>query len=107
MKLVEIVPGRYQLEGTATAANADSIRAAVDAVLRRKTDEENRLETFDLSAVVDGNSVVIALMMGWLREAARQNCQISYLGVPERLYELIEFYGLDDVLPVAEHDDVT
>ena len=49
--------------------------------------------------------LLIALMMGWLREANRHEVQISYRGVPESLHELIVFYGLDGVLPLAGSED--
>ena len=105
MKLRELAAGEYQLEGTVTAADAAAIRDEVDMILARELDDADTVQVFDLRAVVDGNSLVIGLMMGWLRQAQRHEKRIAYRAVPIRLYELIEFYGLDAVLPVLDSLD--
>ena len=99
MKLKERADGRFALEGVVAAVDVNTIRDAAGAILSREgADAETQV--FDLSGVVDGNSVMIALMMGLLRDANRQSVQIVYRGVPGPLHELIEFYGLDRVLPM-------
>jgi ABC-type transporter Mla MlaB component len=106
VKLRELAAGQYLLEGSVTAADAPAIRDSVDVILARELTDADTIQEFDLSAVVDGNSLLIGLMMGWLREAQRHEKRISYRAVPGRLYELIEFYGLDGVLPVVDSLDV-
>ena len=85
---------------------AEVIRDEVCSILTREIDAggPDFSEVFDLGGVEDGNSVLIALMMSWVREAARQDRRISYRGVPRPLYELIEFYGLDEakLRPIAD-----
>jgi ABC-type transporter Mla MlaB component len=54
---------------------------------------------------VVGNCVVMVFLWGWLRDAQRHEKRIGYRAVPGRLYELIEFYGLDGVLPVLDSRD--
>ena len=105
MKLTELAGSQYQLEGSVTTANAATIRGSVDAILAREESDAEVTQVFDLGAVVDGNSLVLGLMMGWLREAQRHEKRIGYRAVPGRLYELIEFYGLDGVLPVLDSLD--
>ena len=105
MKLRELAAGEYQLEGTVAAADAGAIRDEVDMILARELDDADTVQVFDLRAVVDGNSLLIGLMMGWLRQAQRHEKRIAYRSVPVRLYELIEFYGLDVVLPVLDSLD--
>jgi len=105
VKLRELAVGEYQLEGKVTAADAAAIRDEVDVVLAREVADADTLQVFDLREVVDGNSLVIGLMMGWLRQAQRHEKRIGYRAVPPRLYELIEFYGLDAVLPVLDSLD--
>ena len=107
MKLHELAAGQYQLEGTVNATNAATIRDEVDVVLAREAADADSVEVFDLGAVVEGNSLLIGLMMGWLRQAQRHEKRIAYRAVPVRLYELIEFYGLDAVLPVLDSPDAT
>ena len=104
MKLRELGSDEYQLVGSVTATDAAAIRDEVGAILARESTDADAdaVQVFDLGAVVDGNSLVIGLMMGWLREAQRHERRIGYRAVPGRLYELIEFYGLDDVLPVLD-----
>lgn len=105
MRLNEVGADEYQLEGGVTAADAAAIRDEVDAILRREQADADTVQVFDLGGVVDGNSLLIALMMGWLREARRYEKRISFRRVPGRLFELIEFYGLDSVLPVLDSVD--
>ncbi len=105
MKLNVLGADQYQLEGTVSAEDAATIRDEVDAILKREPTDEVTTQVFDLGKVVDGNSLLISLMMGWLREARRQENRIGYRAVPGRLYELIEFYGLDAVLPVLDSAD--
>lgn len=107
MKLCELSAGQYQLEGKVTAADAAIIRDEVDVILAREVTDADIMQVFDLHEVVDGNSLLIGLMMGWLRQAQRCEKRIGYRAVPPRLYELIEFYGLDAVLPVLDSPDAT
>ena len=100
MTLSEAGAGRYGLQGSVTAEDVPEIRRQVDAILRADSDnDEPRI--IDLAGVVDGNSLLIGLMMGWLRLAVREEHRIRYVGTPVRLYELIEFYGLEKVLPLS------
>jgi ABC-type transporter Mla MlaB component len=107
VKVHQTGPGEYQLEGVVTAADAADVRGEVDAVLRGDDGGPDGVEVFDLAGVQDGNSVMIALMMGWFREAVRNERQITFRRVPGPLFELIEFYGLDGVLPLNGERDAS
>jgi phospholipid transport system transporter-binding protein len=56
----------------------------------------------DLSGLEQGNSVAVALLMAWLRAAARDGKSLSFTGAPAELTNIIELSGMTDVLPL--HD---
>lgn len=65
-------------------------------------------ELRDDAAVVDMSgvkstaaSLVVALMVAWFRHATKSSTEITFVGVPEYLRNVIEFSGLSQTLPVA------
>jgi hypothetical protein len=46
---------------------------------------------------------MVALMMGWVRYARRAERHLEFAEVPPKLMQLIEFTGLDTVLPLAKN----
>jgi ABC-type transporter Mla MlaB component len=95
VRLVEIGPGSFRLRGTVDFDSALAIRAEVDAVVAARADV-----VLSLADVTEGNSLLVALMIGWFRHARRLNHAIRYTDVPALLHALIEFSGLEAVLPL-------
>jgi ABC-type transporter Mla MlaB component len=53
-----------------------------------------------LGGVTNGNSVLVSLMLVWMRRARAVGAQVRFVDVPPLVSNLIEFSGLDDVLPM-------
>ena len=96
MNLERLSAGRYQLSGDVGFDSALTTRKLVEEALDA---EEEKLDL--VLAQTQGNSVLVALMMGWFRYAHDHEKEIAYLEVPDRISQMIEFSGLDDVLPLA------
>jgi len=95
----------HRVEGAPTLANARDARGLLDAALAglAKNDASGAEPTLDVSlgGVRDGNSVLVSLMLVWLRRARHAGVGIMFLDIPPLVMNLIEFTGLDEVLPIA------
>jgi len=94
----------HKVEGAPTLTNARTARGLFDTVfaeLRRATDDEPKTLEVSLGGVTDGNSVLVSLMLVWLRRARDVGVGMRYLDIPPLVMNLIEFTGLDEVLPIA------
>ena len=104
MELVSTDALHHRVEGAPTLANARDARALLDDVLAgvAKADAvpEQTLEV-SLAGVKDGNSVLVSLMLVWLRRARHAGVGILFVEIPPLVANLIEFTGLDEVLPMA------
>jgi ABC-type transporter Mla MlaB component len=104
VRLVSADALHHTVEGAPTLTNARKARNLLDAVFERlgaaPDDEQNTLE-ISFSGVTDGNSVLVSLMLVWLRRAREVGVAIRYMDIPPLVMNLIEFTGLDEVLPIA------
>jgi ABC-type transporter Mla MlaB component len=94
----------HTVEGAPTLTNARKARGLFDAVfaqLRAATDTEQKTLEVSLGGVTDGNSVLVSLMLVWLRRAREVGLGVRYLDIPPLVMNLIEFTGLDEVLPIT------
>lgn len=93
----------HRVEGAPTLAGAREARGLFDAVLAELAANSDEPRTLDVSlgGVRDGNSVLVSLMLVWLRKAREIDIGIRYLDIPPLVMDLIEFTGLDEVLPIA------
>ena len=103
MQLVSIDALQHRVEGGPTLANARRARDLLDDVLAgvaaAAEQPEQTLEV-SLHGVTGGNSVLVSLMLVWLRRARLAGVGILFVDVPPLLLNLIEFTGLDEVLPM-------
>ena len=99
----------HTVEGAPTLTNARKARGLFDPVFAqlgsqavgdKPVDERQTLEV-SLGGVTDGNSVLVSLMLVWLRRARGAGLGMHYLDIPPLVMNLIEFTGLDEVLPIA------
>jgi ABC-type transporter Mla MlaB component len=89
-------PGRLRLEGSVDYTNALELRSQVEQVLAAHDDV-----TVSLADVSDGNSLLVALFIGWFRFAHRHGHRVHFVAVPALLQTLIAFSGVDAVLPIG------
>ena len=105
MQLVSIDALHHRVEGAPTLTNARQVRGLLDAALAGLDTSASgavpppTLEV-SLQGVTDGNSVIVSLMLVWVRRARVAGVGIRFVEVPPPILNLIEFTGLDDVLPM-------
>jgi len=76
--------------------DAGAVRLAGERVL----DEAPDGVEFSLASLKESNSVVVALLLAWVRYARTRNKSIRFVDVPDDLRNIIELYGVADILPV-------
>ena len=86
--------------------NARDARALLDATFAglAKKDEgvPEPVVEVSLAGIKDGNSVLVSLMLVWLRRARHAGVGVRFVEIPPLVMNLIEFTGLDEVLPMAK-----
>ena len=106
VQLVSIDALHHRVEGAPTLDNARQMRGLLDAALAGldgSADAPAPQLTLELSlrGVTDGNSVLVSLMLVWMRRARLAGVGIRFVEIPPLVMNLIEFTGLDDVLPMS------
>ncbi len=91
--MIESRDGRLFVQVPMTLVNARGLLEAGRAAFR---DGET---VFDLSQVADADSSAIAVMLGWLRQAAQLRSTIKFTHIPGGVRSLAELYGLTEHLP--------
>ena len=56
---------------------------------------------FDFSGVTELDSSLLAASLAWLREARRQNRDLSFLNLPPGLVTIARLYGVAELLPTG------
>lgn len=76
----------------------------VPARLRQSADWFGRgQETIiDLSGVTHSDSAGVALLLEWIRDAQNANATLRFVNAPPQIRAIIDFCGLNDVIPVAD-----
>jgi ABC-type transporter Mla MlaB component len=94
----------HRISGSPTLENAKEARDLLDPVfaeLQATHPRANGTVEISLGGVTNGNSVLVSLMLVWMRRARRAEVSIAFVDIPPLVSNLIEFTGLDDVLPVV------
>ncbi|MBX3705117.1 MAG: STAS domain-containing protein [Pseudomonadales bacterium] len=77
--------------------DAAATRHAGEAFVDHGPDEVD----FDLSGVRASSSLVVALLLAWLRHARGRGKQVRFLDPPADLRNIIELYGVTELLPLV------
>jgi ABC-type transporter Mla MlaB component len=107
VELVSADALHHRVVGAPTLNNARRARSLFDAVfndLGRQDESQGPTVDVSLGGVTDGNSVLVSLMLVWLRRARDAGLDIRFLDIPPLVLNLIEFTGLDQVLPITSED---
>ena len=95
----------HRISGSPTLTNGKEARALLDDTFAEiessKDASKPRTVEVSLGGVTNGNSVLVSLMLVWMRRARAAGAQVRYVDVPPLVSNLIEFSGLDDVLPTT------
>ena len=54
----------------------------------------------DLSGVAGGGSAAVSLLLSWMRYSKARNVQLNYCDVPTDMLDIVQLYGLDQLLPI-------
>jgi ABC-type transporter Mla MlaB component len=104
VNLVQIDAMHLRVDGAPTLANGKKARTLLDGVLQELTADVDApvagTLNVSLGGVTDGNSVLVSLMLVWLRRARTAGVDLCYTDIPPLVMNLIEFSGLDEVLPI-------
>ena len=104
----------HSVRGSPTLTNAKGARSLLDGVFAglaaaNEQAQEGAPESasnpplveLSLGGVTDGNSVLVSLLLVWMRRARAAGVDIVFVDMPPLVSSLIEFTGLDEVLPTA------
>lgn len=92
--IAETSPDLFPVPAVIRFDNAAAVRRAGEAFLDGCAGECR----FSLAALQESNSVVVALLLAWLRRAHQQNRRIRFADVPADLLNIIDLYGLTELL---------
>jgi len=91
-------PKVYHLQGVIDTTNATAIKKEVETFI----DQAAQPIEISLAGLQSHNSLVVGLMMSWMRYAHRHQVKLVFSHVPDRLFNIIEFSGLTGTLPIVD-----
>ena len=105
----------HSVQGSPTLENAKTARSLLDGVFadlaaanaaaqqQAPADAPPPQPAVELSlgGVTEGNSVLVSLLLVWMRRARAAGLGIVFVDIPPLVAKLIEFTGLDEVLPTT------
>jgi ABC-type transporter Mla MlaB component len=97
VQIETVAAGKCRASGSATFASGADDRQATNDAIGTALDDAETLE-IDLSGIDDSNSVVLSLLLSWLRHARASGREIVFTNMPPGLTELVRFTGLDGIL---------
>ena len=99
MRVDRIERGKCAIEGAVTHLTARATRTETEEALSSLLGEADGVR-IDLSRVTSSNSLMLSLMLSWLRQARAAGHRLVFERVPVELDDLIGFTGLDRILPL-------
>ncbi len=95
MQIAQQAEDRYCLQGSVDFTDVLQMRAEVDQLLATRP----KL-VLSLAGVENASSLLLVLMLGWIRRAEQLRHQVLFADLPASLQRLISFVGMDAVLPL-------
>jgi phospholipid transport system transporter-binding protein len=93
-----VATAEFRMPGVVRFANAGAVRAAGEQFL----DDAPDAARISLAELEENNSVVVALLLAWVRHARGLGRTLCYTHVPGDLRNIIELYGVADILPLED-----
>jgi ABC-type transporter Mla MlaB component len=102
----------HKLAGEMTFADAKTALGLLDGALAEvqaanADSTVTRTVEVSLAGITQSNSVLVSLMLVWMRRARRAGVGILFVEIPPLVSSLIEFTGLDEVLPMVNAESST
>jgi len=95
----------HRVAGSPTLTNGKEACGLLDPAFTELASGEQtpapRTIEISLGGITNGNSVIVSLMLVWMRRARKAGVVILFRDIPPLVLSLIEFTGLDEVLPIA------
>lgn len=89
-------PGELRVVGHVDFDNANELREQGERLIESEASDVR----VDLTGLTAAGSVAVAVLIAWFRHASLLDCAIRFSNVPPALVNVIEFSGLNDVIPV-------
>ncbi|MCZ6619219.1 MAG: STAS domain-containing protein [Gammaproteobacteria bacterium] len=96
----DITTGGFHLPDAITLANIADVRAMGEQHITELAEREDAC-TFHLAGLEQTNSLAVALLVAWFRYAHVHEKSIVYVDAPRDLRNIIDVYGLTEVLPIS------
>ena len=93
-------PAVFDLPEVVRFDNAEDVRLAGEQFL----DRASGTVCIGLGALRESNSILVAVLLGWVRHAAKAGRSLRFDGVPAELRKIVELYGVAGLLPLGEAD---
>ncbi len=90
--MIRVEGGRLYVTGPATLAN-------VSQLIEESKAHVASVSAIDLGEVTELDSSLLAVLIGWLREAGSQGRALSFSRLPQDLRTLAQLYGVAQLLP--------
>lgn len=87
------------LAGESDIDGCIAVRKELELLVRRAA---NQALDIDFSAVESVSSAMLSMMLCCMRVAEQVKCQLTFSGLPQRLYDMARVGGLESVLPIGE-----
>ncbi len=97
-QLEKTAPGHYQLKGDLSFASVPMLWEQNRTTLFE--DECSELD-INLSTLERSDSSGLAMLIEWYREAEQSNKKITFLNLPQQMYDIARITGLDEILPLV------
>ncbi len=97
-QLEKIAPGHYQLKGDLSFASVPQLWEQNRSILFE--DDSSEMD-INLSTLERSDSSGLAMLVEWYREAEQNNKKITFLNIPQQMYDIARVSGLDEILPLV------
>jgi phospholipid transport system transporter-binding protein len=88
--------GRFLLHGVLNFETIPAVLAASNGLFTNAT-----VCDIDFADVTHSNSAGLALLVEWMRRAARNGIRIRFLNIPEQMMNIARVSSLDEILPLG------
>jgi phospholipid transport system transporter-binding protein len=91
--------GELSVAGPVTIANVVATVARGAALFSQESQES---QVVDLGGVTEVDSSAVSMLLEWQRGTGRRRRQIYFANIPPKLQNLVQLYGVAELVPLAE-----
>ena len=88
--------------GELSVAGAITINNVVATVARGAALFSQENQVVDLGGVTEVDSSAVSMLLEWQRGTGRRRRQIYFANIPPKLQNLVQLYGVAELVPLAE-----